>query len=89
MYSVAGANAFIEDYYRHTNPRCTPTLTDARIFSHTSGQSAPVNTFWELRSSAKNQMVAQAIVHLLPRSARNEGLCLLHIPNMPVDNTSR
>ena len=81
------SDAFNEDNHRCTNPRRISTTVDARILFHTSRHSARVYTVRELRTSAKNKVVAQTIVHLLPRLARNEGLCLLHLPNMPVDNT--
>ena len=77
-----------EDYYRYTHPRCTSRTADARIFSHAPGKSVRVNSIWELRSSAEDKLVAQTIVHLLPRPVRNEGLRLLYFPSLPMDNTS-
>ena len=81
-------NAFAKDYYWHTHPGCTPTTADPRFHSHTAGSSARVNTVWELRPAAENNLVAQTVVHLLSRPARNESLCLFHLPNMPMDYTS-
>ena len=88
MNTMAECNKFFKDYYRHTHPRRTSATADARILSHTAGESARVNTVWELRSSAENNMVAQTIVRLLSRPAGNESLCLLHFPDLPVDNKS-
>ena len=58
MDGMAETNAYNEDYYRHTHSCCTSTAVDARVLSHTSGQSARVNTVWKLRSSAKKKVVA-------------------------------
>lgn len=79
----------ISDNNRHSHPRWSPAHPSRPLLSHSPREPTTIPEQRKLRPTTPHILVAQTIIHILPRSLGNEILRLPPVPSPPMARLGR